>query len=86
MSETVPGDEATRGPLPSRWAMALKTPIGDLLRGRITGGLHWRVTLSAADLPGAIHQAIEKTVRTAKLWPSERLAVANELIAHFADA
>jgi hypothetical protein len=66
-------------------ARVLRTPVGHLLRGRAHGET-WRSRLDAADLPGPQLETIAKVVKRSRLWRSEKLAVVDELIAHFYDA
>ncbi len=61
------------------------TPLRDLVRGRVTGRLGWRARLLAAALPGPATQLISRVVRRTRLWRLEKLAVVDELIAHFDD-
>lgn len=62
------------------------TPLRDLVRGRVTGALDWRRRIDAAGLPTEVRDLLLRIVRRTRLWRSERVAVADELIAHFADA
>jgi len=63
-----------------------KTPLRDLLRGRITGRLDWEGRLKRAELPDTARELILRVVKRTRLWRLEKAAVAEELIAHFADA
>jgi hypothetical protein len=62
-----------------------KTPLRDLLRGRITGRLDWEADLDAAGLPPAASELIGRVVKRTRLFRAEKVAVASELIAHFLD-
>ena len=62
------------------------TPFRDLIRGRVTGRLDWPARLAAAGLPGDVSSLVTRVVRRTRLWRIERAAVADELVAHFADA
>ena len=70
----------------TRWQSINATPFRDLIRGRITGRLDWRARLAAAGLPADVSALVTRVVRTTRLWRIERAAVADELVAHFADA
>ena len=61
------------------------TPLRDLLRGRITAAQDYHAALADAALPAPIRQLREQTVRRTRLWRSEKTALAEELLAHFAD-
>lgn len=70
----------------STWWQRLQcTRIRDLVRGRIDGRLDWRRVITAANLPADLSQVIEQVVRRSRLWRSEKVDVAQELIAHFQD-
>ena len=62
-----------------------KTPLRDLLRGRITAGLDWEANLHSAGLPPAASELIGRVVKRTRLFRAEKVAVASELIAHFLD-
>ena len=62
------------------------TPMHDLWRGRITGRLDWRAKIRAAALPEAADRIVVQVVNRTWLSRAEKVAVADELIAHFADA
>lgn len=70
---------------PSWWFRARNTPLRDAVRGQWTGSLDARQAARTAGLaeplPGFIYTAVRRT----RLWPSERIDVARELISHFAD-
>ncbi|MDB5296266.1 MAG: hypothetical protein JWO31_2249 [Phycisphaerales bacterium] len=61
------------------------TPLRDLARGRVSGRLDVAHRLAAIDLPAPAADVVRRVVRRTKLWRAERVAVADELIAHFAD-
>jgi hypothetical protein len=62
------------------------TPMRDVVRGRATGRLYWRGRVRASGLPTPIQDLIMRVVRRTRLWSLEKADVADELIAHFADA
>ena len=76
-------------PLPTAnaalWPTLLHTPLGDLLRGRLTGRLGIGVVLSDAALPTPLTDLIYRVARRTRLWRVERVDVARELIEHFRD-
>jgi hypothetical protein len=61
------------------------TPWRDLLRGRLTLRLDVAAHIRAAEIPNKAKEVIAAVVRRTRLWRSEKVAVAEELIAHFAD-
>ena len=63
-----------------------RTPLRDLLRGRVSGRLDINAKLKGAGLSVESSALIRKTVKRTKLWRLEKTAVADELIAHFKDA
>lgn len=81
---------------PGLFHKILTTPLTDLVRGRITGPvppkpkrlarrLRVKVRIETANLPGPAKALIGRVVWRTRLWPGEKLDVADELIAHFAD-
>lgn len=66
---------------------ALRTPLTDLLRGRITGrrARNVQTLLNEAALPLPLDAITRDVVKRSRLWRSEKLDVAMELIAHFTD-
>ncbi len=70
----------------TRWQTINATPLRDLLRGRVTARLDWRGRLAAAGLSADVASLVTRVVRRTRLWRLEKAAVADELIAHFADA
>ncbi len=61
------------------------TPLRDALRGRISGRLDVRRRLETSGLPQPAQELIGRVVKRTRLWRLERVEVADELIAHFAD-
>ncbi len=73
-------------PSPSGWLVrAYHTPLTDIVRARMTGRYDVRAEIARADLPAAVGGVILAVVRKTKLWRGEKLDVARELVAHFAD-
>ncbi len=70
----------------TRWQSINATPLRDLLRGRVTARLDWPARLAATGLPADVSALVVRVIRRTRLWRLERAAVADELIAHFADA
>ena len=62
------------------------TPLVDLLHGRLTARLDWKSKLAASGLPDIAAALIDRVVRQMRLSRLEKVAVAEELIAHFEDA
>jgi hypothetical protein len=60
------------------------TPLGDALRGRLTGRLDVRADIAAARLDAPLPGLIYRVVRRTRLWRREQSDVARELVAHFA--
>ena len=69
----------------SRWRQINATPLRDLLRGRVSGRLDWRSRVDNSALPVEARDLIQRVVQRTRLWRLEKPAVADELIAHFAD-
>ncbi|NNF43205.1 MAG: hypothetical protein HKN62_09160 [Phycisphaerales bacterium] len=61
------------------------TPLRDLLRGRLTGRLDVERAITRHGFPSVIEGCLRSVVRQTRLWRSERVDVADELAAHFAD-
>jgi hypothetical protein len=61
------------------------TPLRDLLRGNVSGRFDVNGRITAASLPAPAADLIRSVVRHTRLWKSEKMAVAEELIAHFLD-
>jgi hypothetical protein len=64
---------------------AYHTPLRDALRGHLSGRLDVRREIAAAGLSAPIAGLIYTVVRRTRLWRREKLDVARELAAHFAD-
>ncbi len=62
-----------------------KTPMRDLVRGRITGRLDIDRLLDESGLSGSAASKVRKVVKRTRLWRLEKVDVAHELIAHFMD-
>lgn len=68
--------------------LALNTPVGHLLRGRVTGPVHRRTKAEPeqrTELSAEAERLIDRVVKRTRLWPSEKREVNAELVAHFAD-
>jgi hypothetical protein len=65
--------------------MLWKTPMRDLVRGRITGRLDIDRLLEESGLSGPAADKVRGVVKRTRLWRLEKVDVANELIAHFLD-
>jgi hypothetical protein len=68
-------------------------PVNAIQRRRFLGipipGVHrnaWKTALTGSSLPQPIGTLITRVIRSTRLWPSEKLDVTRELIAHFKDA
>lgn len=61
------------------------TPMRDWIRGRLTGSLDWRQLVRDAGLPDVVNERIGTVVSRTRLWRAEKVDVARELTAHFAD-
>lgn len=66
-------------------AMFFRTPMRDLLRGRVTGRHDVEQMIKQSGLSDSASRCISRTIKYTHLWPSENIDVANELIAHFLD-
>jgi hypothetical protein len=65
---------------------ALRTPLSNLLRGKITGRVKTiQAMVNEAALPVPLDTIVRDVIKRSRLWRSEKLDVAMELIAHFAD-
>ncbi len=62
-----------------------KTPLRDLVRGRITGRLDIDQLLEESGLPGLAEGKVRHVVKRTRLWRLEKVDVAHELVAHFLD-
>jgi hypothetical protein len=67
------------------WHRIRYTPLSDALRGRVTGRLDVTGRVNASSLPQALKDFVLGVARRTRLWRIERLAVADELLAHFED-
>ena len=68
------------------WIQKLRrTPLRDVMRGRVTGRLDVESRIRAADLPRPAADLVRRVVKRTRLWKLERADVAAELAAHFAD-
>ena len=72
-------------PRGSFFSRVLRTPLGDLFRGRVVGDRALSEFLSTQSLPRPVVDLIHGVVRKARLWPAEEIDVARELVAHFRD-
>ncbi len=70
---------------PSLWRRLWYTRLSNVLRGRFDAGLDWRQQIALAELPVELANAVVEVVGRSRLWRDEKLAVANELVAHFQD-
>ncbi len=61
------------------------TPLSDLLRGNLSARLDYRTLIAKADLPPPLSELVERVAKATRLWTTEKLDVAEELIAHFQD-
>ncbi|MEM9420825.1 MAG: hypothetical protein AAGA25_17500 [Planctomycetota bacterium] len=86
MSETLPNPSAedTAAP-PSFWRRLIRTPLRDIIRGRINGRLDLNAKLAAAGLSAEAETTVRDVVKGTRLWRLEKIEVADELIAHFQD-
>lgn len=73
----------------SLMARVLGTPVGDLLRGRVTGPIasmgRLETIVRAGHLPEALEALVLKVTRRTRLRRAEKAEVARELVAHFLD-
>src|SRR5687767_12453383 len=67
------------------WRRLRYTPARDLVRGRISGSLDVKGTISRSDLPAPAKDLVLRVVKRTRLWLSEKVEVADELLSHFAD-
>lgn len=79
---TVPRGEQ---PTLSHFHRVLCTPVGELLHGRIGPRTTVRQVVDQAALPAALSELVLRVVGKTRLWAGEKLAVAQELVAHFQD-
>ena len=76
---------SVRSPRRSALARLCRTPMRDLVRGQVTGRLDREALLADANLPEPLPQLVRQVVRRTRLFRLEKVAVAEELIAHFLD-
>ena len=69
----------------STWHRLWHTRWRDLARGNVDGSLNWRALVAAEDLPANVRSLIEQVVGRTRLWRSEKVDVAREIVAHFQD-
>ncbi|MFA9480025.1 hypothetical protein ACERK3_17240 [Phycisphaerales bacterium AB-hyl4] len=67
------------------WRRMRFTPVSDALRGQLTGRLDVDQLIAEAGLPAEPAQRVREVVYRTRLWRSEKIDVATELIAHFRD-
>ena len=72
-------------PTRSTLSRLLATPLRDVVRGRVTGRLDRQKLIAEAQLAGRLGQLVSDVVRRTRLFRLEKVAVAEELIAHFHD-
>lgn len=63
----------------------MKTPLVDLVRGRVTGRLDVEWATLRAGLPSASTAVVAEVVKRSRLWTREKQDTARELAAHFRD-
>ncbi len=69
----------------SLWNRLRYSRLRDVVRGRLDARLDWRGAIAAAELPEQLAGVVTNVVRGTRLWRSEKVDVANDLIAHFQD-
>jgi hypothetical protein len=69
----------------SLWRRLYYTRFRDVLRGRFDASLDREKIVADAGLPSELADTITLVVRRSKLWRSEQVDVAKELVAHFQD-
>jgi hypothetical protein len=69
----------------SLWRRLYFTRLRDAARGRFDASLDWRRVIAEADLPPEIAEVVRIGVRATRLWRSEKVDLARELVAHFQD-
>jgi len=82
---TAPTTSKAASPGESLLRRALRTPVRTLLRGRLTSLATADMVLADADLPERLRDLVHHVVRRTRLWNTEKIAVAQELVAHFQD-
>ncbi len=81
MSGAVQSSDDTR-PLSRRLR---RSPLRDLVRGRVTGRLDVAWEIERAGLPPELALVVSRVAKRTRLWRSERVETARELAAHFRD-
>jgi hypothetical protein len=66
------------------WRLA-KTPLGELVRGRVAPRLTVGDAIAQAQLPAELATLTQAVVRGTRLWRAEQIDVARELAGHFRD-
>ena len=61
------------------------TPLGDLLRGRVSGRLDVKARIEASKLSREGKDMVWGVIQRTRLWMGEKIEVAEELLAHFED-
>ena len=79
------GSEMTAARGGRLWELLRYTPMRDVVRGRLSGRLHYHAVIAEAGLPGELAEAVMEVVDGTRLWRLEKAAVAMELVAHFHD-
>src|SRR6185436_9436010 len=69
----------------SLWHRLYNTRLRDALRGRFDASLDWRAIVAMAQLPAELANAVDVVVRRSRLWRSEKVDVAADLVGHFQD-
>ena len=62
-----------------------KTPLRDIVRGRLTGRLDMAAVIASHSLPDPLPTFVTMVTRKTRLWRLEKADVARELCAHFQD-
>ncbi|MBK7405424.1 MAG: hypothetical protein IPJ41_12530 [Phycisphaerales bacterium] len=70
---------------PTLVRLAATTPARDWARLRLTGRLDWRAAIAEAGLPEPLADLVSRVVGRSRLWRSEKVDLAREMMAHFAD-
>ncbi|MEO0587616.1 MAG: hypothetical protein AAF078_08245 [Planctomycetota bacterium] len=65
------------------WRRLRHTPWLDLVRGRLSGSLDWREYIANSELPEPLRALIRDLCHRTRLWRSEKVEVAEELITDF---
>jgi hypothetical protein len=70
---------------PNVWRRLCHTRLRDALRGRFDASLDWRLIVVESELPAEITDVLGQVVGGSRLWRSEKVDLARELVAHFQD-